>query len=62
VLPRLRNERIVLMHLSRRTALAEAKEFLERELGPTLDERLCFFMDFRRRSGRRSPRENELAR
>ena len=45
VLPRLNNERIVLMHLSRRTALTKAKDCLERELGPEVDERLCFFMD-----------------
>jgi ribonuclease Z len=62
VLPRLNNERIALIHLSRRTALPEAREHLERELGPAVDERLCFFMDFRRRSARRPPRENELAR
>jgi len=59
VLPRLNNERIVLMHLSRRTALTKARDYLERELGPEVDERLCFFMDFRRRSGRPAPRQSD---
>lgn len=49
ILPRLRNEKIVLTHLSRRTALHEAKKALEREIGPSEMERVAFLMDTRRR-------------
>ena len=48
ILPRLENERIVLTHLSRRTALAQAKAILEQELRPKDLERVRFLMDSRR--------------
>ncbi len=52
ILPNLPNERIVLTHLSRRTALGEAKQLLRRELPASVLERVSFLMDARR-SGRR---------
>jgi ribonuclease Z len=56
VLPKLRNERILLTHLSRRTSLAEARAHLRRELGPDVDPRLSFLMEYRRRRPARGPR------
>lgn len=53
VLPHLNNERIVLTHLTRRTAIRDAKALLRRELGAEADERVSFLMEHRRR--RRSP-------
>jgi ribonuclease BN (tRNA processing enzyme) len=53
ILPRLANERILLTHLTRRTALAEARTLLRRELGDAWDERLSFFMEHRPRSRQR---------
>lgn len=53
ILPRLANEKILLMHLSRRTALSEARNILRRELGDAWDERISFFMEHRPRSRRR---------
>lgn len=47
ILPRLANERIVLTHLSRRTALSVAREALHRELGDLVDERLTFLHEHR---------------
>ncbi len=58
VLPRLANERILLMHLSRRTALAAARQFVRRELGTDFGERITFFMEHRRR-GRRVATSDE---
>jgi len=52
ILPRLHNEKIVLIHLSRRTPLAVARNLLKRELGDLFDDRISFFMEHRRR-GRR---------
>jgi ribonuclease Z len=52
ILARLENEKIVLIHLSRRTALAGARTILKRELGDQLDDRVSFFMEHRPR-GRR---------
>lgn len=52
VIPRLNNERIVLIHLSRRTALAAARTFLRRELGDLFSGRISFFMEHRRRTRR----------
>lgn len=49
ILPRLNNEKIVLTHLSRRTALHEARKALEREIGPSEMQRVEFLMDARRR-------------
>ena len=59
IIPKLRNEKIVLAHLSRRTALSEAKRLLRRELGDQMDERICFLMEHRRRSSRRRAAEPE---
>lgn len=55
ILPKLANERIVLIHLSRRTNLGVAKALLKRELGGALDERISFFMEHRRRGRRAAP-------
>ena len=57
VIPRLSNEKIVLFHLSRRTALSAARTLLRRELGPDMSERISFFMEHRLR--RRRPSEPE---
>ncbi len=53
ILPRLANEKILLIHLSRRTALSEARAILRHELGEAWDERLSFFMEHRPRARRR---------
>jgi ribonuclease Z len=53
LLPRLNNGRILLTHLSRRTALSEARRLLRQELGPEADERVSFLMDSRHRAPRR---------
>jgi ribonuclease Z len=50
----LENERIVLMHLSRRTALNTARTLLKRELGDAYDDRITLLMEHRRRR-RRNP-------
>lgn len=55
VISRLHNERIVLTHLSRRTALSVAKAMLRSELGAAWDERISFFMEHRPRTRRRAP-------
>lgn len=52
VVSKLNNERILLTHLTRRTALPEAKALLRKELGSLADERVTFLMEHRRR-GRR---------
>ena len=49
IIPKLENERIVLFHLSRRTALHDARALLRRELGDELAGRLSFLMEHRRR-------------
>jgi ribonuclease Z len=49
ILPGLANERILLTHLTRRTALSEARTWLRRELGEAWDERVSFFMEHRAR-------------
>jgi ribonuclease Z len=49
ILPRLNNEKIVLIHLSRRTGIGTAKAFLRRELGEAVGQRITFFMEHRRR-------------
>jgi ribonuclease Z len=59
IFDRLQNERIVLIHLSRRTALASARAILKRELGDGLDDRVSFFMEHRRRGRRGPPDESE---
>lgn len=53
VAPKLRNERVVLTHVSRRTALSEARAMLRRELGDAADERFTFLMEHRRKRARR---------
>lgn len=59
LLSRLNNQRILLIHTSRRTALSEARSILKRELGGQMDARVAFFMEFRRRgrSGAARPAE-----
>lgn len=57
VVPRLNNERILLTHLSRRTAMREARQILQRELGEEIAARLSFFMEFRRRSRKHTQTE-----
>lgn len=52
VLPQLNNERIVLTHLSRRTALSDARAVLRAELGDAADGRVSFLMEHRRRRSR----------
>ena len=49
LLPRLNNGRILLTHVSRRTAMSEARNLLRRELGTLADERVSFLMDSRHR-------------
>lgn len=54
LVPELQNERILLTHLSRRTALSEARAMLARELGPLYDEkRVSFLMEHRPRRRQR---------
>lgn len=55
IIPRLNCDKIVLIHLSRRTALSAARKLLQRELGPTQCERITFFMEHRPRGRRRGP-------
>jgi ribonuclease Z len=59
ILPRLNNERIVLIHLSRRTSLAAARATLRQELGSAWDERLSFFMEHRPRRRRHADAEGD---
>jgi ribonuclease Z len=58
VVPQLDNERILITHLSRRTAAAEARAVLRTELGPACDDRVLLFMDCRHK-GPRSHRVDE---
>jgi ribonuclease Z len=60
VLRRLQNEQVVLIPLSRRTALGVARHMLRRELGPEMSERISFFMEYRRR-GRRAANDEDAA-
>ncbi|QOJ15743.1 MAG: hypothetical protein HRU75_14335 [Planctomycetia bacterium] len=55
IVPKLANERILLTHLSRRTALRDARAILCEQLGEEMAARLSFFMEFRRRGGRSQP-------
>lgn len=48
IVPLMNNEKIVLIHLSRRTAFNTAREILRRELGEIADERVTLFMAHRR--------------
>lgn len=49
ILPRLNNEKIVLIHVSRRTSPVDARQALIRELGEENAARLSFLMEHRRR-------------
>lgn len=49
IIPKLNNEKIVLTHLSRRTSLADAQQYLRRELDTADTERISFLMEHRRR-------------
>lgn len=55
MLSHLRNERILLTHLSRRTHLSEARRRLKELLKPSDLERVSFLMEYRRRTRRRPP-------
>ncbi|RMF75259.1 MAG: hypothetical protein D6744_13685, partial [Planctomycetota bacterium] len=61
IIPRLENERIVLTHLTRRTALREACAALQREFGEQADERITFLMQHTRRKRRRARAANRAA-
>lgn len=54
IMPRLRNPNIVLIHVTRRTFLREAKRLLQTQLAPADLERTSFLMD-RPREGRGGP-------
>jgi ribonuclease Z len=58
IVPKLRNERIVLSHLSRRTPLSEARRAVQRALGGGFSDRICFLMEHCPRPGRK-PRTDE---
>ncbi len=62
LLPRLENERILLMHLSRRTLAPEARKLLRQELGSEFGSRIMLLMDARRRRRNAGPPANEAAR
>lgn len=57
VLPQLNNERIVLIHLSRRTSLGAARKLLAAELDADVCARVSFFMEHRRRGRRGHPNQ-----
>lgn len=57
VIPRLDNERIVLIHLSRRTALHQARKLVESRIGQPLGDRITFLMEHRKRRRREPPTE-----
>jgi ribonuclease Z len=46
LLPQLKNQHIILTHLSRRTGLPKAKRILRKRLSPQDHERIQFLMDF----------------
>ena len=46
ILPQLKNQHIVLTHVSRRTSLRRAKNMLRKQLDQDQLQRLCFLMDF----------------
>lgn len=54
IVPKLENERIVLTHLTRRTALREARKALKQTLGEQA-ERVSFLAEHRRRKSRPTP-------
>ena len=62
LIPRLNNERILLIHLSRRTPLATARALVRATLGPDYDTRVSFFMEHRPKRRRAAEDENGLPR
>ena len=46
VLPKLKNEYIILTHLSRRTGIRRAKSILKKRIGEEAMKRIHFLMDF----------------
>ena len=52
IVSQLKNERIVLTHLTRRTLISEAREHLRREVGDQEMERISFLMEHRPRRKR----------
>jgi hypothetical protein len=46
VLPKLKNEHIVLAHVSRRTAIRRARSMLRKKVGEEQMKRIHFLMDF----------------
>lgn len=52
ILQKIDSEKIVLIHLSRRTALEEARQRVAEAIGPSLAARVSFFMESRRRRPR----------
>ncbi len=59
IVPRLRNEHILLTHVSRRTSLSDARAAVRRELARLGDDvlrRISFLMEHRRRGRRDAPR------
>jgi len=46
ILPRLKNQHIILTHVSRRTGIRKAKSFLRKRVGPEMAARVQFLMDF----------------
>ncbi len=61
IIPRLNNERILLIHLSRRTALAAARSALRETLGDLFDERISFFHEHRPRRNRARSTSGNMA-
>lgn len=55
ILPQLRNEHVLLIHLTRRTHLPDARERLRREVGDEQMQRISFLMEHRRKRRRREP-------
>ena len=47
LLPRLKNQHIVLLHVSRRTGLSRAKKWMRKALGNEIPENVHFLMDLR---------------
>ncbi len=61
VLPRLNNERILLIHLTRRTPLGTARALVRAAVGPAYDERVSFFMEHRAKRRRAADDENGVS-
>lgn len=52
IVPKLENERILLVHLTRRTLIHDARRMLREAFGDQFDERIVLFADQRKRRGR----------